>query len=606
MMRYAKIVGMSFIALSLSVTCLLINADAKDKDEIRGPELTDSFTIINEDGSSKIVYYDEIDTDDSKIEELTKEYDLIAEHGNQKKVVETYDSKEKAQQAQMKKSMYRSSTSYSIEEKNRSIKYGVVYLKSNDYKGNSYLTYQNVSNPGYDGYTTGSFAKDAAYIGEFNGKIRAVQAGVIMDFDKRDVNVISYEDANISYYYVKDNYLYHQFYYGSAGDSNNYRVGYALNYLTKGTHYYSYDGHYFYKDYPTMIKDYQNNVRTHAVNSTNPYYNYYQFLSHRSTTAVTSSHLDFIINDKIDNSDSKMKNMGQYYTQYQNTYSVNALLMLGVSGNESNWGRSKIAMEKNNLFGHGAVDNNPYYGAHGYKTPSDSIKYHAERFISNGYLDNEDWRYNGGHLGDKANGVNVRYASDPYWGEKAASVNYYYDLDKDYGRYTIGIINGVQKSYKLYKEPSYSSTIVHTLGAKNEVTSPRTYNLPVIILDTIKDSSGNRWYKIQSDTALNSSRTDTSWSNQYNFTRDYLYIPATNVTVVNQGSVVVPSYLPGDVNGDGKVSSLDYIQIKNHIMQVKILNGASLLRADVNGDGKVSSLDYIKVKNHIMGTNKLF
>ena len=46
--------------------------------------------------------------------------------------------------------------------------------------------------------------------------------------------------------------------------------------------------------------------------------------------------------------------------------------------------------------------------------------------------------------------------------------------------------------------------------------------------------------------------------------------------------------------------------IKNHIMKSKVLTGNSLTRADVNKDGKVSSLDYIKIKNHIMGTNKLF
>lgn len=69
---------------------------------------------------------------------------------------------------------------------------------------------------------------------------------------------------------------------------------------------------------------------------------------------------------------------------------------------------------------------------------------------------------------------------------------------------------------------------------------------------------------------------------------------------------VQKSYLPGDVNGDDKVSSLDYIQIKNHIMKTKVLSGNALTRADVNKDGKVSSLDYIKIKNHIMGTNRLF
>ena len=43
-----------------------------------------------------------------------------------------------------------------------------------------------------------------------------MQAGVIMDFDSRDVTVIDYSAANISYYYVSDGYLYHRFYYGSS------------------------------------------------------------------------------------------------------------------------------------------------------------------------------------------------------------------------------------------------------------------------------------------------------------------------------------------------------------------------------------------------------
>ena len=33
-----------------------------------------------------------------------------------------------------------------------------------------------------------------------------------------------------------------------------------------------------------------------------------------------------------------------------------------------------------------------------------------------------DSRYYGANLGDKASGICVKYASDPYWGEKAASI----------------------------------------------------------------------------------------------------------------------------------------------------------------------------------------
>ena len=57
----------------------------------------------------------------------------------------------------------------------------------------------------------------------------------------------------------------------------------------------------------------------------------------------------------------------------------------------------------------------------------------------------------------------------------------------------------------------------------------------------------------------------------------------------------------GDANGDGKVSTLDYIAIKNHIMETNIITDPErLAAADANGDGRVSTLDYIAVKNYIM------
>lgn len=603
-----KICQLCMLVISLTLVIgLVINVsnqnsvEAKDSSS-KGPEVTDYFTVINEDGSTSIVDFDDIENDNSEIIKQSKEYNLVAKTGDDKEVIATYENEEEAQEALDNKVKTKSKlrartfsvTTYSVEENTKAIEYGVVYLNSKGHDGNSYLTYKNVLT-GYDGYTTGSYAKDAAYIGTVNGKIRAKQAGTVMDFDARDVTVVDYQSANISHYYVEGGYLYHKYFYGSESSSAQ-RVGKRPSYLNEGTKYYSYDGHYFYTSYPTMIKDYQNSNTSYpnAVNKSNPFYNYYQFLSHRSKTTLTPYNLDTITNDKVGSSSSKMKNMGQYYIENQNTYGTNALLMYGVSGNESAWGTSAIARDKNNLFGHGAVDNNPYYGANGYENPQTSIKYHAEKFISNGYLDNEDWRYNGGHLGDKLSGINVRYASDPYWGEKAASVNYYYNYGNDYNKYTIGIINGQQKSYKLYKEPG--STVTHTLGSGS---SPRTYNLPVIVLDTVT-VSGKKWYKIQSDTALNESRTDTDWDNQYMFSRDYLYVPASDVTIVVNGydsstSDGSSSYITGDVNSDGKVDSMDMYQIIQHILRKTTLTGNNYLAADTNSDNKIDSMDMYNV-----------
>ena len=41
----------------------------------------------------------------------------------------------------------------------------------------------------------------------------------------------------------------------------------------------------------------------------------------------------------------------------------------------------------------------------------------AAKWIRENYID-----YGRDHLGNKATGMNVRYASDPYWGEKIASI----------------------------------------------------------------------------------------------------------------------------------------------------------------------------------------
>ena len=58
----------------------------------------------------------------------------------------------------------------------------------------------------------------------------------------------------------------------------------------------------------------------------------------------------------------------------------------------------------------------------------------------------------------------------------------------------------------------------------------------------------------------------------------------------------------GDVNKDGKVSSLDYVKVKNHILKKADLSGdtAAFYAADANGDGKISALDYVKIKNLIL------
>ena len=83
--------------------------------------------------------------------------------------------------------------------------------------------------------------------------------------------------------------------------------------------------------------------------------------------------------------------------------------------------------------------------------------------------------------------------------------------------------------------------------------------------------------------------------------RRYCYTQNNQVIGTN-----TEKYLLGDVNGDGKVSTLDYGLILSHVKRTQPLVGDMLVRADVNKDQKVSTLDYDLVLSHVMRTALLF
>ncbi len=113
---------------------------------------------------------------------------------------------------------------------------------------------------------------------------------------------------------------------------------------------------------------------------------------------------------------SLLENKGATFKEGEEHYHINALYLLAHSALESDWGRSKIAKDKNNFFGITAYDTTPYLSA---KTFDDVDKgiLGASKWIKENYIDRGRT-----FLGNKASGMNVEYASDPYWGEKIASV----------------------------------------------------------------------------------------------------------------------------------------------------------------------------------------
>lgn len=470
-----------------------------------------------------------------------------------------------------------------IIKENGKVKYATYALVNFRTKASSSSTtkYTIEFNNQEVGYTNGYYGADAAFLGtnETGTKVRFMQSGVIGWVNASEVEVLSMEESTYPKLFTS---AYMMIYKDAwelrhnistnitvAGAGPNIILGQERpKNMENNTYYLSYDGHYFYKDslegFRIMIRDYKAGVRTHSSNPNDPYYNYYQFLSHRSISNYTSAQIKQDLSlytskpSSVPAGASQSQLFGEEisFIQYQGEFGANAILMYGTAKNESGNGKSDIAINKNNLFGHSAFDSSPGASAAGYVSVSQSIFAHAKKFISEGYLDPCDGKpvngdgtsnlchmgkYYGGNVGDKSSGMNVRYASDPYWGEKAAQNYYYFDKTyglQDYGKYGIGIKTS-SESYPIKASPTSKSATLY-------MTSKSTHYAVTILEKVTGEAIGGNttWYKIQTDPVINSTRTGiVQDQGEYNYNHNIGYIHASYLGYVRDGKPSKTKYI---------------------------------------------------------------
>lgn len=413
------------------------------------------------------------------------------------------------------------------------------YVVNFNTKGNAVTKYMECGT-GLEGYTNGAYGADAAFLGMENGKVKFLLSGVTGLVDEKEVQVVEKSQAkSISYYYIKSGWLYHRITWNmnEAGYATTLKMGQAPGYLSENVTYYSYDGHYFYTDYRVMTGDYQNAARTASVNPASPYFNYFQYLPMRSASRYYADEFNAALNKKLEltgRNNSKLKGIGESIISNQDTYGVNALLMLGVAINESGWGTSRICLEKNNLFGLNAVDTTPYESANYFPSVEACVKEYAQIWMSKGYLNPADTaRYKGGFLGNKGSGINVKYSSAPYMGETVAAI--IWNLDQEMGgldqnAYTIAVNNLPPQDngqLNMRAESDRSSVILYQ-------STPR----PCVSFILLSDAREGDFYKVQSDGLLNGDRSALAQDSdgRYNFNEMYAYSGADYMTIVNQGT----------------------------------------------------------------------
>jgi hypothetical protein len=105
------------------------------------------------------------------------------------------------------------------------------------------------------------------------------------------------------------------------------------------------------------------------------------------------------------------------FIEASRVYRLNLYLMPAIAILESANGTSKIAVDKNNLFGFGAYDKSPYESAFTYETKRECIMKVA-KFIREEYLTEGGRYFNGYYLED----MNVCYCTDSAWAGKVKKI----------------------------------------------------------------------------------------------------------------------------------------------------------------------------------------
>ena len=222
-----------------------------------------------------------------------------------------------------------------------------------------------------------------------DGRLPVKISGLSGYMNKSDLVAVSSDSDFIPHYATDGNYLYHE-----LSPYASIRVAPHSSSMTIGKKYYSADG-----------------INFENFTVENPFL----FRDLRKPTNYTAEELDKVYS-LMNIKGSRLAGKGAIFKEAEERYQINALYLIAHSAIESSWGRSQIAKDKNNFFGIAAYDTTPYDSAKSFDDVDKGIL-GAAKWIRENYIDNGRT-----YLGNKASGMNVLYASDPYWGEKIASI----------------------------------------------------------------------------------------------------------------------------------------------------------------------------------------
>lgn len=359
------------------------------------------------------------------------------------------------------------------------------------------------SGGGFDGTFIETVEQDGIYYDhiKISGYEGYTEAGNIQIIPEQLMQARSYyaaEDGDWVYYSAIDPL--------TSTEYDSMAVSAAPSAANSGVKYYTDDDVNFYTE--------EILTNSQGIDPAVSYNSYFMNLPFRSESSYTATDYKNYLKSK-GYTDSEYYNETTAFTKAQSLESINSLMIFAMANHESAYGRSSYARACYNFFGRGAVDSDPdqacqYYS---YKTATDGILAQA-LFLENGYFDVLDWRYSGTHVGNKASGMNVKYASDSDWGKLISNHAYMMDQykgGKEEDKYALLKVSGVKHVYK----DSALTTNVKSSGDSGKLSfydlSQMTGTSNTVNVVALKQSSSS--YLIQVPTAVkNSSSVDCSYT----------------------------------------------------------------------------------------------
>ena len=148
-------------------------------------------------------------------------------------------------------------------------------------------------------------------------------------------------------------------------------------------------------------------------------------------SGLTLSDYKTVLSNNFSDKNKIFEQNAEVFYNAEQKYKINGIFLACIGIHESAWGTSKIAADKNNLFGYTAYDSDPYNSATTFESYENAINKVAES-LSTRYLHvagtkiNDKLTATGIYFnGTTAKSVNIRYASDENWADKVFSYMQY-------------------------------------------------------------------------------------------------------------------------------------------------------------------------------------